>query len=64
MIVESKPVKSNFTGTREKETIKTRKTPVPKKFDLTVKKAPVTLKLPHNRTVQYQTHIPPILSVS
>ena len=35
MIVESKPVKSNFTGTREKETIKTRKTPVPKKFDLT-----------------------------
>ena len=35
MIVESKPVKSNFTGTREKETKKTRKTPVPKKFDLT-----------------------------
>jgi len=35
MIVESIPVKSNFTGTREKETKKTRKTPVPKKFDLT-----------------------------
>jgi len=48
--------KSNLMGTREKETKKTRKTPVPKKFDFQCSFKSSNKNLSHNRFTTDSQH--------